>query len=130
MIHAVLVSREKQKFEELEQVLWANHIDILTWTGTGKNALALLPDDTGCRHTIDLLIVDETLDDMEGRELVEKVVTQSPMTNCAAASSLSAKAFHDSYEGLGVLMQLPLVPTWQDGEALIACLEKCMVPRG
>lgn len=119
MTHAVFVSKDRRTFEEIEQILTAHNIDIITWTGNGKNALDLLPN-------IDLLITDETLADMDGRTLVETVVTQSPMTNCAAASSLPAKEFHDLFEGLGVLMQLPPKPTWQDGETLISSLKKIM----
>lgn len=68
---------------------------------TGQEALSVLDEDR-----VDLLVVDEALSDMTGKELIEQVVFKNPLTNCAVVSSLSEKEFHDKYEGLGVLSRL------------------------
>jgi response regulator RpfG family c-di-GMP phosphodiesterase len=73
---------------------------------------------------VDLVITDETLTDMSGRDLVEQVTMKSPMTNCVAASTLSPDQFHEAYEGLGVLMQLPLTPDAESGDKLVRVLKK------
>jgi two-component SAPR family response regulator len=122
MIRVVFVGRDKEVFVNIEQTLMEEPVEI-DWCDSGKSALTLLSEKTE-KKPIDLVITDETLPDMGGRELVEKVITQSPMTNCVAASSLSHKQFHDDFEGLGVLMQLPLKPTVKDGQKLLTYLKK------
>lgn len=57
---------------------------------------------------IDLAVVAETLSDMTGIKLVEKLVMINPMINTAIVSDLSKEAFHDATEGLGVLMAISL----------------------
>ena len=119
MIQAIIVGSDRNLFVELEHVL--NQHSIQTdWTDSGKSALTLLTElpYTNNRSGV-LLITDETLADMDGRELVEQAITQSPMTNCAAISSLSSKDFHEAFEGLGVLMALPVQPKAEDGQALV-----------
>lgn len=73
---------------------------------------------------IDLVIVDEQLDDMDGIALVKQVVKINPLVNTALVSSLAADEFHEATEGLGVLMQLPSHPLESDAEALLAVLTK------
>ena len=72
----------------------------------------------------DLLVVDETLEDMSGLELIESVIMSRPMLNCAAVSSLSKEDYHEASEGLGVLMQLPAVPGREEADALMKHLSK------
>ncbi len=52
------------------------------------------------------------------------MIIKSPMTNCVAASALSSDQFHETYEGLGVLMQLPLTPNEESGKELVRILKK------
>ena len=48
----------------------------------------------------------------------------APMTHCAVASAMDAKAFDDHFEGYGVLMQLPETPGESEAEKLIQRLDK------
>ncbi len=124
MIQAIFVGSDRDLFAELEHVLNQQSLESL-WTDTGKSALALLTNlPSNDKRTGVLVITDETLDDMSGRELIEQTITQSPMTNCAAISSLPSKEFHEVYEGLGILMALPQRPTADDGQALVAHLQR------
>ena len=117
MISTMTVSKGKSLFENIESVLAEN--DIKTeWTGTGTKALSML-----LNKPVDLLIIDESLPDMTGRKFVEKMVMKNPMINCVVASPLSHKEFHDTYEGLGVLMQLPVFPEKKDAQKLIEHLK-------
>ena len=72
----------------------------------------------------DLLVADETLEDMSGLELIESVIMSQPMLNCAAVSSLSKEDYHEASEGLGVLMQLPSAPGREEADALMKHLNK------
>ncbi len=72
------------------------------------------------QEQLDLVIVDEKLSDMGGQSCIKKIVAQWPMVNSAVVSSLSDKAFHQAFEGMGVLMQLPKNP---DKEAAIRLIK-------
>lgn len=123
MIYAVLAVKDKQVFEKMAQVLQQSPMD-MQWTDTGKTVLDIISQAGNKGGKIDLVITDETLTDMTGRELVEQVIMTSPMTSCAPVSTLSADEFHETYEGFGVLMQLPPNPDAESGETLVAILKK------
>ena len=62
------------------------------------------------QRDFDLVVTDENLGDMTGLEFIKTVITQKPMVNCAAVSTLLPEDFHEASEGLGILMQLPVRP--------------------
>jgi hypothetical protein len=97
----------------------------IEWIDTGKNLLKRLSPPLVDKK-IGLVIVDGTLPGETARNLVEQVVMQSPMTNCVATSALSPEEFHEAFEGLGVLMQLPLKPGPQDAQTLVTHLNKIL----
>jgi response regulator RpfG family c-di-GMP phosphodiesterase len=119
---------DKQAFTHLAQELGRYPVDI-RWADTGNTVLDLLTQAGDQGGTVDLVITDETLADMTGRDLVEQVIMKSPVTNCAAASALSPDRFHEVYEGLGVLMQLPLTPDAESGKELVRILKKLNILR-
>ncbi len=123
MIYAVLAAKDKQVFENMETVFQPYPVDMQR-TDTGKSVLELISQAMDQGKKMDLVITDETLTDMTGRDLVEQVTMTSPMTSCAAVSRLSADEFHEAYEGYGVLMQLPPAPDAESGEKLVAILKK------
>ncbi len=126
----VFVSRDKNLFSDLEQTLTRNHMDI-EWIGTGKKLLSWLSEHPPGKP-VELVIIDEEVPDYTARDLVEQVITQSPMTNCVATSALSPKKFHEAFEGLGVLMQLPIKPNESDAKRLVTQLNKILglfIPR-
>ena len=113
MIHVLLVSRKKNVFTELETAFSDNKITT-EWTDTAQEALSRLSE-----KKIDLFITDEQLPDMTGRELIEKVLFKNAMMNCVVLSALTHDDFHEAYEGLGVLMQFPLVPGKEQAQSLL-----------
>ncbi|HKL00501.1 MAG TPA: response regulator [Desulfotignum sp.] len=123
MIQVVLVGKNQPIFEPVARVL-QQHPVVVSWIKNGKTALEHISDTRDKGRAADLLITDETLDDMTGRDLVEQVTMESPMTSCVAVSALSEEAFHEAFEGLGVLLQLPVKPDTADGDALVACMKK------
>lgn len=109
----LLVSPEKKVFKAVEDC-FSKHKISTDWTDTAAKALLKLLDEN-----FDLIILHEQLQDMNGRQLVEKIITQNAMLNCVVLSKLSKEDFHETYEGLGVLMQFSLTPTQDDARALI-----------
>ncbi len=113
MIPVLLVSGEIDRFLMLEAVLSEHGLKVI-WADSGSKALSKLKDE---HH--DLMIADEQLSDMTGMELAKIVVRQSPMTSLALVSTLPDKDFHQSGEGLGILMQLSFEPGQDEAEKLI-----------
>jgi CheY-like chemotaxis protein len=91
------------------------------WAASGDQAL-----ETIAEQAVDLVVTDERLGDMTGLELIGRLVAVNPMINSATVSSLSAKAYHEASEGLGILMQLPPSPNRADGERLMAHLNQIL----
>ncbi len=122
MKRAVFVSRDKDQFVEVAQMLSRKDINV-ELAETGKDLLSLLsntPEDEG----IDLVVMAENLPDTDARDLVEAVITRSPFTHCVVAGTMGKKEFHDLYEGYGVLMQLPDCPAEEDALALATHLDQ------
>ncbi len=63
---------------------------------------------------------------MTGLEFIKTVITQKPMVNCAAVSSLLPDDFHEASEGFGILMQLPPRPGGEHAEELLGHLKKIL----
>ncbi|MBW1649821.1 MAG: response regulator [Deltaproteobacteria bacterium] len=120
MIKALILCDDKGALSELAMMLEKKDTDI-TWVKTGSLALSMI-----VKEKFDLLIIDESLKDMTGIDLVKKVVAINPTINCVIASKLSPKNFHRATEGLGVLMQLPLMPSKEDAEKLLSHLNKVL----
>lgn len=125
MKQAVLVSKEKDQFQELSQMLDQNNIN-MKWVDCGKALLSLLSE-MPAGQWVDLVVAEETLSDMDAKALVEAVIAQSPMTNCVVAGTMEKKKFHDLYEGYGVLMQVPPTPGQADAGQLEENLKKIRV---
>ena len=118
MIHVLLVSREKNIFKELEAAFLKNNITA-QWTDTAQKAISMLS-----KENFDVFITDEHLPDITGRELIEKILFKNAMMNSVVLSELSHKDFHETYEGLGVLMQFPPVPGKQQAQNLLDHLDR------
>ncbi len=112
MISISMVSRDKRFFEGIEGVLTENKIKT-DWRSTGEKALS-----RALSTPIDLIIIDEDLPDMTGRQFIEKLVMKNPMIHCVVASPLTKKEFHERYEGFGILMQFPVFPNRREIENL------------
>ena len=104
MIDILLVCRHKSALSPFHAALAAHGINI-TWADSGAMGISMMAS-----SSFDLVAADEHLDDMTGLEFVRKAVSQNPMVNCAAVSSLGSDEFHEASEGLGILMQLPIKP--------------------
>ena len=120
MTQLLLVTPDKANFSELSAEIEKQGTSV-SWAASGRRALEMLAD-----TTVDLVLTDESLGDMSGLEFVAQLVAINPMTNCAAVSSLSPKAYHEASEGLGILMQLPPEPGAADGQRLMDHLNQIL----
>lgn len=73
-------------------------------------------------ESIELVIIDEALSDMQGMELARLLAEQQPFVNCILVSRLPADEFHERTEGLGVLMQLPSPPEMESARSIVTHL--------
>lgn len=72
----------------------------------------------------DLLIVDLGLDAAALRGVIVDVLRINALVHTAAVTDMSADAFHDRMEGLGMLMGLPPEPAAADIEGLLTALRR------
>ena len=115
----LLLAKEIARFSALETGLrHCRQLEIVS-AATGIDGFLLLKS-----RSIDLVIVDEQLGDMDGIAFVKQLVKLNPLINTAIVSALTAEDFHEATEGLGVLMQLRKEPQEKDAETLLAILEK------
>lgn len=117
----LMVTSRKKEWSALAQGLEKGAAVELVWVASGAAALQAIQD-----KTFDLVLVDETLEDRPGLDLAQDLIKTNPMLNCALASALSAGAFHEASEGLGLLAQLPLDPGEQQAQELIQQITKIM----
>ncbi|MBU1610255.1 MAG: response regulator [Proteobacteria bacterium] len=85
-----------------------------------ESAAAAL-DLAASRHPA-LVIADETMQGSSPLAFVGALLKVDAMINTAVLSPLSETDFHEESEGLGVLTQVPMHPTEEDGKALVAKL--------
>jgi len=118
MIHILLVSLERSVFKVLEAAFPENEITT-EWTDSAQDALSRLSE-----GEFDLVITEEHLPDMTGKEFIEQVLFKDAMINSVVLSALSHEDFHETYEGFGVLMQFPLAPGKEQAQDLLAHLKR------
>ncbi|MBW1894774.1 MAG: response regulator [Deltaproteobacteria bacterium] len=117
MIQILIASTDKDSLSELKAGLEEDDVQI-TWVESCENVLTKVKSEK-----FDLIITGEELSDKKGLECIRMLVSQNPMLNCAAVSSLSHDDFHEASEGLGILMQLPVRPAIEDAEKLLEHLK-------
>jgi len=120
MIRILLVNRDKASMSDLDTGLSGSNVQI-TRADSGSNGMSMISE-----TNFDLVITDENLGDMTGLEFIRKIVSKRPMVNCAAVSSLSPGDFHETSEGLGILMQLPVRPGKEHAVTLLEHLNKIL----
>ena len=124
MYNIVIVTSRKEDLGDFGRALETAEKRIsLQWVGSGSDALAVASESTP-----DLLVVDETLADMDGLTLIRKLLGINAMINTALISPLSSSEFHKATEGLGILSNLPLSPGEIDAREILTRLAEVVVP--
>ena len=118
MLKLLIVSTDKKSLYDLSSVL-AEHANVeLSWAKSGKTALEMATN-----SAIDLVVTDESLEDMTGLEFAKRLLSVNPMINCASVSHLSPEKFHEVSEGLGIMAQLPFQPGKEHAEELLRLIK-------
>lgn len=102
-MHRILIAAaDRSRWSAFARRL-ADHPDLqIAWASDGRQALA---DAEGRPPTA--VVIDGELPDMTAFELARRLIAVSAQIYTAVASGLSPEAFHETGEGLGILMQLP-----------------------
>ena len=119
MLKLLLISNNIDSLSEFSSVLHENGKNEILYAEMCDAALKIIED-----NAIDLAITDEEIGDMSGLDFAKRLISFSPMTNCAAVSSLSEKDFHEASEGLGLMNHLPANPGRSDAEKLLNTLRR------
>ena len=119
MLKLLFVSNRVETLSEFISTLKEDDKNEVLYAGSGETALKLIKD-----SAIDLVITDEEIGDMSGLDFARILISLSPMTNCAALSSLPEKEFHDLSEGLGLMNHLPANPERSDAEDVLKNLRR------
>ena len=119
MLKLLFVSNRVETLSEFISTLKEDDKNEVLYAGSGETALKLIKD-----SAIDLVITDEEIGDMSGLDFARILISLSPMTNCAALSSLPEKEFHDLSEGLGLMNRLPANPERSDAEDVLKNLRR------
>ena len=119
MENLLLVSSDKTSLSDLASALEKDKDVDVSWAKSGLEALESVSG-----PVFDLVITDETLSDMTGLELADKMLSVNPMIHCASVSTLSQKEYHEKSEGLGLMDPLPDRPGEKDAERLLRDLRR------
>ena len=121
MVHILIATPDKDSLLEFSTGFNKSNDVEFTWVMKCEEVIPKIN-----QSKFDLLLVDEMLSDITGIECLNKVVLENPFLNTAAISSLSAKDYHEATEGLGVLMQIPVNSSAEDGEKLFDYLNNIL----
>ncbi len=119
MNRILLATVDRARLKEFAEAMAAAPEVRIAWADSGAAALADVKT-----HPPLAVIVDATLPDMDGLELVRRLLPINAMVYTAVISELPAERFHEVSEGLGVLGQLPSRPTPAQATELLGRLKR------
>ncbi len=119
MFKVLLVSPVPGSLATLSAALQAEPGLRVDWEKSGEAALARAAD-----KPLDLVVVDEALKDMTAKDLINRLMMQNAAINTAVVSAMPEEEFHEAFEGLGVLAQVPPQPARAEAEGLIKRLKE------
>ncbi|MFA6009096.1 MAG: hypothetical protein WC799_03860 [Desulfobacteraceae bacterium] len=73
-----------------------------------------------------LVVIDEIVAGIPGKQLVEGMIKKNPFINTALVSPLSPEDFHEDTEGLGVLMKIDKQAGESQAKDMVEQLEKLL----
>lgn len=119
MEKVLVVSSDKTSLSDLASALEKRGNVDVSWATSGSHALECV---SGMAY--DLVITDETLEDMTGLELAGRMLRVNPLIHCASVSTLPSEEYHKKSEGLGLMDPLPDRPGEEGAERLLQDLRR------
>ena len=119
MIRLLLVSSDMNSLSDFVKFFEKQPDVSVLSAESGTKALDLISTEK-----LDLVISDEDLQDMTCFAFVEKLVMANPMINCALLGTMDPDDFHETTEGMGVLMQLSPTADEEQLEKLLIQVRK------
>lgn len=113
----IVVSPQIEKWDAFTAVLGSQSQMEIAEAHTGTQALVAAREKKPVA-----VVVDQNLGDMAGIELVVQLLEVNAMINIALVSDQSEEIFHESTEGLGILMKLPTNPNGPAAVNFLKCL--------
>lgn len=117
MPRILLVADRIDAFEELARSLDRENDMEIFWAHDGDAAV-----DMAAAESPQLVIVDETIGETSGLEVIRRLISANAFIQTATVSRLDPEAFHEASEGLGIMAQLPPRPTQADARQLLRTL--------
>lgn len=115
----LLVTTRPEQLSAFSAQLRAEASVLLRMADSAEKAL-----EAAVRQAPTLAIVDQQVGDRPGLTLVRQLIQVNAFIHTAVLSELSAEAFHEESEGLGVLAHLPMQPGPDDARALLDVLRQ------
>jgi DNA-binding response OmpR family regulator len=115
MHRILIVTADRNSLSAFAEALEESQEVQVAWAESGQAAIAGV-----MRHPPLGAIIDEDLLDMPGLDLVRRLLPINALINTVVISDLSAEAFHEAGEGLGILAQLPRKPSSEDAHTILA----------
>jgi CheY-like chemotaxis protein len=115
----IIVSPQVEKWSAFTAAIRNQSQMEVTEARSGAQALAVAQEKKPAA-----VVIDQKLDDMAGLELVVQLLQVNAMINTALVSDQSEDVFHESTEGLGILMKLPPIPDEPAAVDFLECLKE------
>ncbi len=122
MLSLLLVGKDVASLANFSAELSKNEELRVIRAVSGKEAWTILGS---CK--IDVVVIDEDLADGDALSFVRELTRKQPQINCAMVSHLSPEDFHETTEGLGVFMQLPVAPGAEEAGKMMRLLKSINV---
>jgi CheY-like chemotaxis protein len=117
LMKILMTARDQERVAPLANGLESGGSVSLTRAGNGAEALSM------ARHTSpDLAVIADDLEDMSAFTLVAGLMAVNAMIHTVVLSDTEPGEFHAAGEGLGILVQLPSEPSFEDAQALLDLL--------
>ena len=115
----LLVADRTDAFDELAAALENEKSVDIEWAHEENAAL-----EKAAAESPDLVIVDDYIGQRSSLEWIRRLMRINAFIQTAAVSRLPHEAFHEAYEGLGVMAQLPPRPGEAEGVKLLQILHQ------
>jgi DNA-binding response OmpR family regulator len=119
MPRILLVVDRVDPFEELAEALHHEGNAEIQWAHDSETAFSKVAS-----HPPDLVIVDAYIGEVNGLDWIRRLISVNAFIQTAAVSRLTHEDFHETSEGLGIMVQLPPRPGKTDARRVLAIISK------